>query len=75
MLLKLYALPSLYRQGQFQRANLYESDLTALKIAFPEIDLDYWVSQLQPDLLASDLSSLAEICGEIQTRAARLSSR
>ncbi len=72
VLLKLYALPSLYGR-QFQRANLYESDLTALKIAFPTIDLQHWVSQLRQDLLASDLDSLEEICTEIGTRAARLS--
>ena len=73
VMLKLYALPSLYSQSQFQRANLYESDLTALKIAFPEIDLRYWISQLKADLIASDLSSLNEIGTEIETRAARLS--
>lgn len=73
VMLKLYALPSLYGQGQFQRANLDESDLTALKIAFPEIDLRYWISQLESDLIASDLNSLNEISVEIETRAARLS--
>jgi len=30
LLLKLYALPSLYRQGDFTRVGIYESDISAL---------------------------------------------
>ena len=33
ILLKLYALPSLYRQSELRRANLYEADLAALLLA------------------------------------------
>ncbi len=38
LLLKLYALPSLYRQGKIDRARIYESDVGQLLNAFPEID-------------------------------------
>jgi hypothetical protein len=73
VLLKLYALPSLYRQGEFQRANLYESDITALLIQFPALgeQVNDLLILLRSHLLASDLASLAEIVTDIRRRVQR----
>lgn len=73
ILLKLYALPSLYRQGQFQRANLYESDITALLIQFPELinSIDSFMSILQKHLLQSDIDALNEVINDITRRVQR----
>lgn len=71
LLLKLYALPSLYRQGQFQRANLYESDLTALLIEFSSLSLDQCFPILRQHLLASDIESLQPIAHDINQRVRR----
>jgi hypothetical protein len=38
LMLKLYALPSLYRQGRIDRAKIYEGDIGRLLAAFPEIE-------------------------------------
>jgi hypothetical protein len=74
MLLKLYALPSLYRQGQFQRANLYESDITALMLAFPTIRMEALIPPLRPHLFASDIEQLIQIGQEIRQRLDRMQS-
>ncbi|HEY9661459.1 MAG TPA: hypothetical protein V6C65_23630 [Allocoleopsis sp.] len=71
-ILKLYALPSLYRQGRFQRANLYESDITALKLEFPELNLDSAVARLNGHLLDSDIQEVQGICYDIVTRVNRM---
>lgn len=74
LLLKLYALPSLYRQGEFQRANLYEGDITALLLQFPDLDsgIDRMLTTLQGHLLASDVESLSAIVQEIRQRLSRM---
>lgn len=70
LLLKLYALPSLYRQGDFTRVNLYEADIAALLRAYrPGIGL--LLSELGADLSATDLRSLRQIVGEIEARIER----
>ncbi|NEQ40500.1 MAG: hypothetical protein F6K40_31420 [Okeania sp. SIO3I5] len=38
IILKLYALPSLYRQGKFDRASIYENDLLLLLLNY-QVDL------------------------------------
>lgn len=67
VLLKLFALPSLYRQGQIQRANLYESDLAAL-ILGTGIRPEPLLEQLSSHLPASDIKELRGILSEIERR-------
>lgn len=70
VLLKLYALPSLYRQGQIDRVTVYEADLTSL-IQRHRCDVDPLLRRLQPHLSESDLRELRDIVRDIQARIAR----
>ena len=67
LLLKLYALPSLYRQGNFARVGLYENDIATLLQAYrPEIIP--LVSELAKFIDSSDLTEIKSILGDIQKR-------
>lgn len=70
ILLKMYALPSLYRQGNFARVGIYENDLATL-IQLYRPPLDPLFTELSKHLSASDLDSIREIIREIQQRIAR----
>ena len=70
LLLKLYALPSLYRQGDFLRVSIYENDIAALMYAHRP-DMDAILTELAPFVTASDLASLHDIVQEIQRRIQR----
>jgi len=70
VLLKLYALPSLYRQGQFDRVSVYEADIASL-MQRHRCDVEPLLRRLQPHLLESDLRELRGIVRDIQTRIAR----
>jgi hypothetical protein len=70
LLLKLYALPSLYRQGKFARVNLYEGDIAALLEAY-ETDLKPLFEVLSNHLTSTDLLSVREIVREIEQRLTR----
>jgi len=73
ILLKLFALPSLYRQGNIQRANLYEADLAALVLA-TKVDLAPLLNELSSHVSASDLRELRNILAEIDRRRERFQS-
>lgn len=73
-LLKLYALPSLYRQGQFDKVSIYESDITLLMLRYP-IDIKALGSILKRYILATDVAELEQIIDDIQTRMARFQPR
>jgi hypothetical protein len=70
ILLKLYALPSLYRQGNFERVNIYESDLTMLLMNY-EVNLAPLIKLLTKHVIASDLEEIQESIAEIQRRIQR----
>lgn len=70
LLLKLFALPSLYRQGRFDRASIAESDATAL-IANYHPDMERIFTELAKHVLESDLLEIRKIVAEIQDRIAR----
>jgi hypothetical protein len=70
LLLKLYALPSLYRQGHIARAALYESDLSLLLLAHP-VDDESLLSGLRPHLIDSDLLALADVLRDVRGRMER----
>ena len=73
-LLKLYALPSLYRQGDFSRVGLYENDLAALVYAY-EPDLTAIIRELSPFVTGGDMDEIQNILSEIQGRIARFRSK
>lgn len=70
LLLKLYALPSLYRQGQFARVGLYENDIAILLQAYSP-PMEPLLAQLKPHLSGRDLKSVQDILREIQERIRR----
>ncbi len=74
ILLKLYALPSLYRQGNFTRVGLYENDVaTLLHVHNPPIEP--MLDELASYLSESDLSQVKQIVKEIQQRISRFEGR
>jgi hypothetical protein len=75
IILKLYALPSLYRQGQFDRATLYESDITQLLRKYPVTITEVLKPLKSPVLLGSDLEEVKNIFLDIQSRINKESDR
>ena len=74
LLLKLYALPSLYRQANFARVGIYENDVATLVQAYHP-DLEPLFAELSRHLSASDLASVRQIMVEIQQRIDRYTKR
>jgi hypothetical protein len=70
VLLKLYALPSLYCQGRFDLISIYESDVTLLLMNYA-VDLEALLKLLSKYLLESDLLEIRETVTEIQGRLRR----
>jgi hypothetical protein len=70
LLLKLYALPSLYRLGNFARVGLYENDIATLMQLYRP-DMAQLLAELAHYLSESDLASLREILTEIDERLKR----
>jgi hypothetical protein len=70
VLLKLYALPSLYRQGDFARVALYETDVLML-MQRCGIDPESLFEELEGHLSRTDLDSLRKITGELRQRIER----
>lgn len=70
VVLKLYALPSLYRQGEHAKVQLYEGDIAMLLQAQP-IDVERVFAELATAVSASDLAELRSIHAEIAARLAR----
>lgn len=70
ILLKLYALPSLYRQGNFVRIGLYENDVATLIQAY-DPDLEPLLAELEDHLSATDLAAVKDILGDIRHRIGR----
>ncbi len=74
VLMKLYALPSLYRQGDFTRVSLYEGDIANLLFQH-KVETRPLLQELTRHLLPSDNAEVAKITEEIETRIARFRSR
>ncbi len=67
VLLKLYALPSLYRQGEFLRVGLYENDVASLLHEYrPQIEP--LLAELGEHLSDSDLAAVRTLVPELQRR-------
>lgn len=71
ILLKLYALPSLYRQGDAQRIALYETDILMLAQRHHP-DMNALLATLRTFVEAGQLQALTEVVHDIQQRIARI---
>lgn len=74
ILLKLYALPSLYRQGNFTRVGLYENDVATLLHAHNP-PIEPLLDELSLYLSKSDMTQVKQITNEIQQRISRFEER
>lgn len=72
LLLKCYALPSLYRQGQFSRASIYENDILLLLLNY-SVDIENLLKILSNHLLPSDIQEVKAILDGIKGRIQRFS--
>jgi hypothetical protein len=70
-ILKLYALPSLYRQGQFDRAAIYETDILQLAFNY-QLKLEALLKLVKPHVIETDLEELGSIVEDIQGRLRRM---
>jgi hypothetical protein len=70
LLLKMYALPSLYRQGSFSLVGIYENDIATLLHDYP-VPMDGLQRELSRHLGESDMAEVMNIVAEIQQRIER----
>lgn len=70
LLLKLYVLPSLYRQGNFARGGLYENDVATL-LYYYQPDQEAILRELASHLSASDLARVRGILADLAQRIQR----
>ena len=70
MLLKLYALPSLYRQGNFARVGIYENDIATLLHDY-QPDVSPLLRELSQYVNESDLAEIKGVVSDIQNRIKR----
>ena len=69
ILLKLYALPSLYQQGQQRKAVTYENDILGLLLQSIDINFEKLLKVLSNELLSNQISELRNIVEDCQQRA------
>ncbi|MGC1374990.1 MAG: hypothetical protein WA821_02125 [Anaerolineales bacterium] len=67
LLLKLYALPSIYRQGNFARVGIYENDIATL-LHYYQPDVSALLKELSGYVNESDLAEIKSIVTDIQNR-------
>lgn len=70
LLLKLYALPSLYRQGNFARVGIYENDIATL-LHYYQPDVASLLSELSGHMNENDLAEINNILDDVQNRIKR----
>lgn len=70
LLLKLYALPSLYRQGNFARVGIYENDIATLFHDYHP-NVSSLLSELSQYVNESDLAEIKGVVTDIQNRIKR----
>ena len=70
ILLKLFALPSLYRQFDWERIHVYEGDVKTL-LALHRPAMEQLFTLLEPHILPTDLKELKKIVSEEQQRIAK----
>lgn len=70
LLLKLYALPSMYRQGNFARVGIYENDIATL-LHYYQPDLKPLLSELSKYVNETDFAEITGVVTDIQNRIKR----
>lgn len=70
LLLKLYALPSLYRQGNFARVGIYENDIATLIHAY-QPNINSLLNELSKYLNETDMTEIKSVMADIQNRIKR----
>jgi len=70
LLLKLYALPSLYRQGNFARVGIYENDIATL-IHYYQPDLSALLRELSNYVNDNYFAEIKGVVSDIQNRIKR----
>lgn len=70
VLLKLYALPSLDRQGKFDKVSIYETDILLLLLR-QSVDMDALLKVLSRYVLESDMQEIEQVVNDICLRMAR----
>ena len=74
LLLKLYALPSLYRQGNFARVGIYENDIATLLHDY-QPNVASLLSELSQYVNESDLAEIKGVVSDIQKRIKRFKNK
>ncbi len=70
LLLKMYALPSLYRQGNFSRVGIYENDIATLIYSYRPT-VEPLLEELAQYLSETDIIAVEEIASEIEQKIER----
>ena len=70
LLLKLYALPSLYRQGNFARVGIYENDIATL-LHYYQPDMHSLLRELSNYVNENDYEEIKRLVTDIQNRIKR----
>jgi hypothetical protein len=70
LLLKLYALPGLYRQGNFARVGIYENDIATL-IHYYQPDMSALLRELFNYVNENDFAEIKGVVSDIQNRIKR----
>ena len=70
LLLKMYALPSMYRQGNFARVGIYENDIATL-LHYYQPDIPSLLSELSKYVNETDLAEIKGVVSDIQNRIKR----
>ncbi|MEN0110066.1 MAG: hypothetical protein AAF805_05035 [Planctomycetota bacterium] len=69
LLMKLFAIPSLYRQAQFKKVRIYEGDIADLLELPSEITTRVWRT-LESIMLDTDVAELRKIVADIERKIA-----
>ena len=70
LLLKMYALPSLYRQGNFARIGIYENDIATL-LHYYQPDVPSLLNELSKYVNDNDFTEIKGVVSDIQNRIKR----
>jgi hypothetical protein len=70
LLLKLYALPSLYRQGNFARVGIYENDIATL-LHYYQPNVSPLLNELSKYVNETDFAEIKGVVTDIQNRIKR----
>jgi hypothetical protein len=68
--LKLYALPSLYRQGNFAKVGIYENDIATL-LHYYQPDTNVLLREISKYVTEADFKEIKSIVSDIEKRIER----